>query len=76
MHLKRNATDQALEIFRDLVSKEAKHSTYRYHLALALAQKGDRAAALRELDEAASLSPAVDEVLKIKELKQKLASPE
>jgi tetratricopeptide (TPR) repeat protein len=76
VHLKRNATDQALEIFRNLVSKEASNSTYRYHLALALAQKGDRAAALRELDEAMTLDPAAEEVLQIKALQQKLTRPE
>jgi tetratricopeptide (TPR) repeat protein len=72
IYLKKNLSDSAIDIFRDLVTKAPKHSTYRYHLGMALAQKGDKTNALKELNEALKASPARDEAAKIKELIAKL----
>jgi predicted Zn-dependent protease len=38
-----------MPVFSDLVRRYPKASTYRYHYALALLQKGDKSAARREL---------------------------
>ncbi|MBZ5607395.1 MAG: tetratricopeptide repeat protein [Acidobacteriia bacterium] len=49
-YLKKNITDSAMPVFNGLVKKYPKASTYRYHLALALLQKGDKTSAKRELE--------------------------
>jgi tetratricopeptide (TPR) repeat protein len=72
IYLKKNLSDSAIEIFKDLVSKAPNHSTYRYHLGMALSQKGDRVNALKELNEALKASPPREEAAKIKELIAKL----
>jgi tetratricopeptide (TPR) repeat protein len=72
IYLKKNLSDSAIDIFRDLVTKAPKHSTYRYHLGMALSQKGDKVNALKELNEALKSSPPREEAAKIKELIAKL----
>jgi tetratricopeptide (TPR) repeat protein len=72
IYLKKNLSDNAIEIFRDLVTKAPKHSTFRYHLGMALSQKGDRSNAARELQEALKHNPPQAEAVKIKELLAKL----
>lgn len=72
IYLKKNLSDNAIEIFRDLVAKEPKHSTYRYHLGMALSQKGDKLRALQELQSALRNNPPKAEEVKIRELIQKL----
>jgi TolA-binding protein len=42
-------TDSASQVFRNLVKNFPKTPDYRYHLALALLQKGDKDGARREL---------------------------
>src|SRR5262249_20024998 len=49
IYLKKNLSDNAIEIFRDLVSKQPNQSTYRFHLGMAFSQKGDKPKALKEL---------------------------
>jgi tetratricopeptide (TPR) repeat protein len=72
IYLKKNLSDSAIEIFRDLVVKAPKHPTYRYHLGMALSQKGDKINAVKELQEALKNNPGREEALKIKELLSKL----
>jgi len=48
------------------------NSTYRYHLGLAYAQKGDKPKALKELQQALRSSPAKDEENKIRDSINKL----
>jgi Tfp pilus assembly protein PilF len=60
--------DNALEIFRNNVSKAPKNSTYRYHLGLALFQKGDKVRAKQELQAALTNNPSKEEAANIKEL--------
>ena len=72
IYLKKGLTDSAIEQFRDIVTKQPGHSTYRYHLGMAYAQKGDRLKAIQELNGALKNSPPKDEADKIKQLLGKL----
>jgi tetratricopeptide (TPR) repeat protein len=66
--LKKNLPDNAIEVFKDLVSKEPNHSTYRFHLGMAYAQKGDKSKALTELREALKYNPPKDEKEQIQQM--------
>jgi tetratricopeptide (TPR) repeat protein len=72
IYLKKNMSDNAMDIFQGLVNKMPGNSTYRFHLGMAYAQKGDKPKALRELQQALRSSPAKDEENKIKDLINKL----
>jgi tetratricopeptide (TPR) repeat protein len=68
IYLKKNLPDNALEIFRNNVTKAPDNPTYRYHLGMALFQKGDKAHAKQELQAALSHNPSKEEESSIKEL--------
>ncbi len=72
--LKKNLSDSALDTFRDLVSKAPNQSTYRYHLGMALAQKGDKLKAIKELQEALKYNPSKTERDEIQQLLTKLGA--
>jgi tetratricopeptide (TPR) repeat protein len=72
IYLKKNLSDNAISIFREIVAKVPNHTTYRYHLAMALSQKGDKPQAIKELNEALKHSPPKDEKDKIQALISKL----
>lgn len=72
IYLKKQLTDNAIDQFKDIVTKQPTHSTYRYHLGMAYAQKGDKPKAIQELNKALQSNPAKDESDKIKQLLQKL----
>jgi len=72
IYLKKNLPDNALEIFRNNVSKAPKNSTYRYHLGMALYQKGDKVKAKQELQAALAQKPSKEEEANIKELIAKI----
>ena len=73
IYLKKNLSDSAIEIFRDLNGKVKENPTFHYHYAMALAQKGDKAHALLELKAALQYKPSKNEENQIKELVQKLS---
>lgn len=68
IYLKKNMNDSAIDIFTDLVRKQPNHSTYQYHLGMALSQKGDRQRALKALEGALKSNPQREEATKIREL--------
>jgi tetratricopeptide (TPR) repeat protein len=68
IYIKKNLSDNAIQIFKDLTQKNPEKSTYHYHLGMALFQKGDRPGAKRSLETALSKRPDKDEESKIKEL--------
>jgi tetratricopeptide (TPR) repeat protein len=68
IYIKKNLSDNAIDIFRDLVGKDPGRSTFHYHLGMALFQKGDKPEARRELQAALQRKPSRDEESKIKEL--------
>jgi len=72
IYLKKNLSDQALEIFKNNVAKQPNSSTYRYHLGMAWYQKGDRTQARQALLEALKYNPPAPEKQKIQELLAKL----
>ncbi len=72
IYVKKNMTDEAIGILRDLVQKDPAQPAYRYHLAAALEQKGDHSAAKEELTTALKNNPSKDEEQKIKGLLQKI----
>ena len=73
IYIKKNQSDSAIEIFKDLTTKVADNSTFHYHYGMALYQKGDKVSALRELNRAIQNKPKKDEETQIKELIQKLS---
>jgi tetratricopeptide (TPR) repeat protein len=72
IYIKKNLSDSALAIFRDLVRDKPERATYRYHFAMALYQKGDRASAKKECEAALRSKPSKDEEAKIRDLMAKL----
>lgn len=73
IYLKKGLSENAIEVFRDLTSKEEDNSTYHYHYGLALAQKGDRVGALRECKAALKYNPSRTEEAGIKDLLNKVS---
>lgn len=74
IYLKKNLSDNAVEIFQNLVSKSPANSAFHYHLGMAFYQKGDKAKALKELHVALQTKPEKDDEQKIKELIGKISS--
>jgi tetratricopeptide (TPR) repeat protein len=72
IYIKKNLTSSALEIYSDLVAKWPGTAVYRYHLGMALLQKGDRLRAQKELEAALRSNPSPQDAGKIKELLQKI----
>ena len=72
IYIKKNLSEDAVRIFHDLTVKDPKNSTFHYHYAMALMQKGDKPSAKRELDTAMKDNPSKDEQDKIHELLQKI----
>jgi tetratricopeptide (TPR) repeat protein len=74
IYLKKNMSDNAIEIFKQLVAKAPTHAQYRYHLGMALYQKGDRPKAIKELQEALKSSPSKDDRDQIQALLTKMGA--
>jgi tetratricopeptide (TPR) repeat protein len=72
IYIKKNLSDSAILIFQELVKNDPERATYRYHYAMALFQKGDKASAKRELEAALRAKPQKEEEAKIRDLMAKL----
>ena len=72
IYLKKNLSDNAMDIFERLCQRVPDNSTYRYHLGLALSQKGDKPRAIKELQQALRSNPSKEEEGKIRDLISKL----
>ena len=72
--LKKNLSDSALDTFRELVNKAPDQATYRFHLGMALAQKGDKLKAIGELQEALKHNPSKNERDQIQQLLTRLGA--
>lgn len=68
VYIKKNLSDQAVQIFREVVKKHADNPTFRYHLAMALFQKGDKPSAKKECELALKSNPSREDEAKIREL--------
>jgi tetratricopeptide (TPR) repeat protein len=73
IYLKKNLADSAIDIFKDLTAKAPQNPTYRYHYAMALVQKGDKSAALKELKLALGAKPGKEEEQHINDLIAKIS---
>jgi tetratricopeptide (TPR) repeat protein len=68
IYLKKNLTDNAIDIFKDLVNKVPAEAIFRYHLGMAYSQKGDKTRALKELQDALKYNPTKGDRDKIQQL--------
>ena len=68
IYLKKGLADNAIEIFQDLVNKYRNEPLFRYHLGLALLQKGEKTKARTELQAALAFGPAAPDAIRMKEL--------
>ena len=66
VYLKKNLPDSAIQILSNATQKEPKHPLYRYHLAMALLEKGDKSGAKRECEAALASNPTRDDEEKIR----------
>jgi tetratricopeptide (TPR) repeat protein len=72
VYTKKGLNDSAIQTFRGLVKKYPDEPVYRYHLAVALLQKGQTADAKAELAIGLSKNPAKDLADKMKEIASKI----
>ena len=72
IYLKKNLSDQAIDLFKRNVAQQPNSSTYRYHLGMAWYQKGDKTQARQALVEALKYNPSSYEKQRIQELMAKL----
>ena len=72
IYLKKGLSDNAIDVFKELVAKEPHQATYHYHLGMAYSQKGDKTKAMEQLKEALKFNPSRDEKDKIQALITKL----
>jgi len=72
IYLKKNLTDNAVDTFRTLVTQAPQSSTYHYHYAMALMQKGDLVTAKKECESALADKPKKEEENQIHQLMTKL----
>jgi Flp pilus assembly protein TadD len=68
VYIRKNLSTESIRLFTELVKKNPGNPIYRLHYAMALKQKGDLAAARRELQAALNSGPSKDETAKIQEL--------
>jgi tetratricopeptide (TPR) repeat protein len=67
IYVKKQQSDAAIDILKDLVTRVPKNATFRFHLAMAFNEKGDRPKAIQELQEALKNNPTKEEKAKIQE---------
>ncbi len=76
IYIKKNLSDDAIRIYREVVTTDTgkANAAYHYHLAMALYQKGDKQGAKQALNEAVKLGPNATDQQGIKELMAKVGS--
>ena len=68
IYIKKNLSDDAVRLFRDLVRLEPNNASFHYHYGMALLQKGDKSSARNELETAIRNKPSKDDSDKIRQL--------
>ena len=68
IYIKKNLSDDAVRIFKELVEQDPTNPSFHYHYGMALLQKGDRPSAKHEFQVAIQNNPSKDEAGKIREL--------
>lgn len=74
VYLKAKKTDEALQLFQALARKSAENAVYRYHLAMALHEKGRPREAKAELDAALRLNPPATDAAEIRKFQQSISA--
>ncbi|MBZ5605499.1 MAG: tetratricopeptide repeat protein [Acidobacteriia bacterium] len=72
IYIKKNLSEDAVRVFKDLVQKDPNNYSFHYHYGMALMQKGDRPSARKELETALQHKPSKDDEAKIREMLQKI----
>jgi tetratricopeptide (TPR) repeat protein len=72
IYIRKNLSDEAIRIFKDVTAQEPNNPAYHLHYGMALLQKGDRASAKREFDAAMKNNPNQSDRARIQEYLQKL----
>ena len=72
IYLKKNLSDNAVDIFRELTTKVPDNATYHFHFAMALVQKGDKPAAAKQCELALASRPSKEEEGRIRELMMRM----
>jgi tetratricopeptide (TPR) repeat protein len=72
IYLRKNLSDNAIDIFQGLVTKAPTNALYRYHLGMGFYQRGDKTRALKELQDALKYNPQKADRDKIQALIAKL----
>jgi tetratricopeptide (TPR) repeat protein len=68
IYLKKDLSQNAIDIFKELVIKQPNQSTYHFHLGMAYSRLGDKSKALDQLREALKYNPTKEERDKIQTL--------
>jgi tetratricopeptide (TPR) repeat protein len=68
IYIKKNLSDDAITIFRNLTQRQPNNATFHYHLGMAYYQKGDKPRAKQSLQAALAKSPPKDVEQKVREL--------
>jgi len=74
IYLKKGLNDNAVDVFKELVTKAPGQPLFRMHLGMALLQKGDKIQAAKELRETLKYNPTKDDQTKIQELLAKASA--
>lgn len=75
IYIKKNLPDNAINVINELITKNPSHAnaaTFKYHLAMAFAQKGDKVSAKKALADAMRSKPSEKDAKDIQALIQKL----
>jgi len=72
IYIKKNLSEPAIQIYKDLTTRDGSVSTWHYHLGMALYQRGDKVQAKKSLETAISKNPPKEELGKIRELLAKI----
>jgi tetratricopeptide (TPR) repeat protein len=72
IYLKKGQNSSAVQTFGNLVHSYPRFVPFRYHLGLALYEKGDKAGSKKVLNDALALHPSADDEKRINELLHKL----
>jgi tetratricopeptide (TPR) repeat protein len=72
IYVKKKLPDSAIQILSNAVQKDPQRTVSRYHLAIALIDKGDKARAKEQLEAALANRPNKDQEQKIRDLLNKL----
>lgn len=72
IYIKKGMSDEAVRLLQDLVAQRPGVPMYRYHLAMALYQKGDKPTAKKQAEQALQSKPSKEDQDKIRDLLQKI----